>query len=129
MADLKSWLLAIVFGIILIFLPGLIWAADVTLQWNPVEEATGYKVYHGQASGDYLMPSDAGMETTRTLVDIADGHWYFAVTAYNDYGESGYSEEVDATIVTGTVPPLPDGVSVVITYTYDNGLVVNVEIN
>ena len=129
MADLKAWLMAVVFGIALIFLPGLIWAADVTLQWNSVERATGYKVYHGQVSRDYLTPADVGIETSHTLVDIADGHWYFAVTAYNEYGESGYSEEVDTTIATGTSPVMPGGFSGIITYTYDNGLVVNVEIN
>ena len=116
------------------FLLGLIFAtlssaADVTLQWNPADRADGYKIYWGQAERSYAAPVDAGSATTYTLEKVADGTWYFAVTAYNKYGESGYSDEISAEIKTGQPPTLPGGFSGKITYRYENGLLEEVEID
>ena len=68
-------------------------AATVTLQWNSVATAEGYKLYHGTDSRTYDAPDDTGNNTTFTL-QLNPGIYYFAVTAYNCYGESGYSVEV-----------------------------------
>lgn len=74
-------------------------AADVTLQWNPVDQSTGYKIYWGQASRSYGDPVDVGTVTTYTLKDLNAGSYFFAVTAYNAFGESGYSAEVSCKIL------------------------------
>ena len=71
--------------------------AQVTLAWNSVAESNGYKVYYGSATRTYNTPVDVGNNTGHTL-DLAPGDYFFAVTAYNGYGESGYSEEVIAEI-------------------------------
>lgn len=84
---------------ILLLLPTFALASSVTLKWNPVEYATGYKVYYGNASRDYVTPKDAEALTTYTLT-LDPGTWFFAVTAYNDYGESDYSVEVSVTLYT-----------------------------
>lgn len=75
-----------------------VFPAEVTLQWNPVERATGYKLYHGSGPRDYETPRDVGADVTSTVAFYFPGKYYFAVTAYNNYGESGYSEEVSATL-------------------------------
>ena len=109
-------------------------AATVTLQWNSVAEADGYKIYWGTASHTYNgtathpvtsgtinSPYDVGNNTSGVIV-LNPGTYYFAVTAYNNYGESGYSEELPCTIesidpghihnihlLTFNVPPPPGG--------------------
>lgn len=104
-------------------------AADVTLQWNPSDGADGYKIYWGQASRSYADPVDVGNLTQHTLQNVTDGIWYFAVTAYNKYGESKYSEEISANIETNRPPVVPAGFSGKIIYRYENGLLEEVEIN
>lgn len=142
-------------------------AATATLQWNPVTEAGGYKLYWGLSSRfvngvsgtistnpfydgtatvtsgtyridtdppnkimqiititeDTVIPSPLDVLDTQTVsIVLGIGHYYFAVTAYNDYGESEYSEEVNAEIVKPkpgavedmrvvhfNVPPAPGG--------------------
>lgn len=66
---------------------------EVTARWNPVESADGYKIYYGTESQEYAVMKDLG-NTTIAIVRIDPGTYYFVVTAYNMYGESGYSEEV-----------------------------------
>jgi len=73
------------------------YSAEVILAWNSVAKSDGYKVYHGSTSGGYLVPEDVGNQTSHSL-SLDPGEYYFAVTAYNNYGESGYSEEVSCTI-------------------------------
>ena len=89
--------------ILLLSIFSLSYAVEVTLQWNGVAEADGYKVYYGEASRTYNTPIDAGALTTWTLV-LGPGNYYFAVTAYNSYGESGYSEEVGPFTIAMAVP-------------------------
>jgi hypothetical protein len=56
---------------------------------------TGYYVYYGLESGYYSVKIDAGSESQYTLVDLDDlKSYYIAVTAYNEFGESGFSEEI-----------------------------------
>ena len=86
------------------FFTALAHSADVTLQWNSVEEADGYKVYYGTASETYSSPDDVGDQTSHTL-SLDPGTYYFAVTAYNNYGESGYSDEVGPTTITANGSP------------------------
>lgn len=87
-------------------------AAEVTLKWNTVDKADGYKVYYGAESQVYNEPEDAGDNITHTLT-LDPGTYYFAVTAYNNYGESGYSIEIRHTIFTNEEleAKKPDGVT------------------
>lgn len=60
---------------------------------------TGYKVCYGTASGNYTTSVDVGNVTTYTVTGLSGGTtYYFAVTASNSSGESGYSNEVSKTI-------------------------------
>ena len=79
-------------------------AMDITLAWDHSEGADGYLIYYksgssgvpydgtGAAEGD--SPIDVGYMSDFTLRALSDDEvYYFAVTAYNDFGESGYSNE------------------------------------
>jgi hypothetical protein len=81
---------------------------NLTLQWDPNTETdlTGYKAYFGTAPGTYGTPTSIGKTNTLTLYGFAAGTYYFAVTAFNAAGlESGFSNEVSATIVSPAAPP------------------------
>ena len=80
-------------------------ALDITLAWTSDPSVDGYKIYYksgssgppydgtGAAEGD--SPIDVGWVDEFTLRALSDDEdYYFAVTAYNAYGESGYSNEV-----------------------------------
>jgi len=69
----------------------------VTLSWNKNSEPDieGYILHYGTSSHDYLDSVDVGNKTGCTISGLESGQvYYFAVTAYNPYGESGFSEEV-----------------------------------
>lgn len=71
-----------------------------TLSWDPVSDPSvrGYRLYYGLLPHAYDSSVDAGPATTYTVANLqADTTYYFAVTAYNSAGESGYSNEVSAT--------------------------------
>lgn len=103
----KEKLINITIGVIFVILvcASSVLSAEVTLQWNSVAEADGYKVYYGTASRSYQAPEDVGNQTTHTFT-LDPGTYYFSVTAYNDYGESGYSEEAGPTTIAMTVKGL-----------------------
>ncbi len=71
---------------------------NITLEWDPNQEesVTGYLVYYGKSSRNYLTPLDAGLNTTFTVNDLnAKINWFFAVKAYDAQGnQSDYSNEV-----------------------------------
>ena len=90
------YLLALMAGI-LILAAITAHAVEMTLKWDPVEYAAGYKVYMGTASGTYGDPVNVENVTTHSM-ELGQGTYYFAVTAYNKYGESGYSNEVSCDI-------------------------------
>lgn len=80
-------------------------AADVSLAWDPSisTNISGYKVYVGSSSGTYNAPIAIGNQTTYTVTGLADGAWYFAVTAFDvDGNESDFSNEVFQTIGAST---------------------------
>jgi Big-like domain-containing protein/fibronectin type III domain protein len=84
-------------------------AGPVSLAWNAVPSASvdGYVLYYGVASGSYSMSVDVGNYTTAAVSGLAEGtKYYFAVTAYDVYGqESTFSNEVNYQI------PVADGTS------------------
>ena len=83
-------------------------AATVHLVWDAVPTATGYKMYYGTASRVYNPAIDVGDLTSGEII-LDPGTYFFAVTAYNKYGESGYSEEVSNIVI----KPLPSPVEVI----------------
>jgi hypothetical protein len=72
-------------------------AVDVKLAWDPSPEAmvTGYRLYYGTSSGNYMNYIDAGNRTDCTVTGLDAGTtYYFAATAYTGTGdESIFSNE------------------------------------
>ena len=77
--------------------------AKVTLQWNSVAEAKGYIVYYGSESENYSTTQDVKNQTSCSI-SVDPGTYYFAVTAYNSYGESGYSDEISCKVAANADP-------------------------
>lgn len=84
----------------------------VTLAWdaNTETDIAGYKVYWGKVSRTYTntpVPTvSQSAAPTFTTPALANGTWYFAVTAYNTAGlESVYSNEVSKTISSAPAAP------------------------
>lgn len=107
----KLFLALIVFGVFLS--PSRSWAWDATLSWqavttdvngNPVDPPD-YKIYYGQSPGVYTTPVPVGLATSWTLTGFSYGTIYFSVTAYNQWGESTYSNEVSKTVLAPTPTP------------------------
>jgi len=72
-------------------------AGTIGLRWSPSADATGYRVHYGTVSGQYTTTVDAGGNTATVLADLEDcTRYYFAVSAYNAAGESGYSQEASS---------------------------------
>ena len=83
----------LVAALVLLVSPAL--AGSVNLLWDPSSGATGYKVYSGSASGSYGTPSNVGNTTQTTFGSMADCRaTFFAVTAFNSAGDSGFSNEI-----------------------------------
>lgn len=86
---------------------GEVLAGQLTLAWDGVANATGYKVYYGRTSGRYTSNADAKNQLSYTLSGLNEGvRYYFAVTAYGSAGtaESGFSNQVSAVVPTSTSP-------------------------
>ena len=99
---------------ILLLLPSLLWASttSVTLGWDAsIDEPylMSYKVYWGMVKGEFPKPGSATVFATEhryTVQDLADGTYYFVVTAIDTRGlESIPSNEVEANL--STMPPRP----------------------
>ena len=75
-------------------------AINASLSWdgNTESDLSGYKIYFGVVSGSYGDPVDVGNTKSHTLSDLADGTYYFTVTALDTSGnESLFSNEVSKT--------------------------------
>lgn len=95
------------FVILFVLLTYTAYAGDVKLKWTKTTStaATGYKVYYGTASRTYTTIIPIGNVDTYTVQGLADGTYFFAVTARDDLGnESGFSNEVSKTIRTISPP-------------------------
>src|SRR5918992_5956658 len=95
----------VMLGIMLFFYTVYAQAGQVTLAWNANTDPTlgGYRLYYGQASGNYTANVDVGKQTSYTLTGLTDGKtYYFAAKAYNTGKTvwSGFSNQVSKTIAT-----------------------------
>lgn len=86
--------------------------AQVNLTWNTSSTATGYYVKRSTSSGT---ESQIATQSTTSYTDsaVTNGTKYFyVVSAYNSYGQSGNSSEVSATPAAAPQPPAaPTGLS------------------
>jgi len=78
-------------------------SAEVTLAWDgnlqPGVTVTGYRVYYGTDGDSYPSKGCEVANTTCKVSGLVDGEtYYFVATAYNNYGESGYSDPVSYTV-------------------------------
>jgi hypothetical protein len=68
-----------------------------TFAWNANaagDNVTSYKFYSGKSSGSYGAPVNVGNVTTYTVANPGGQNNYYALTAVNANGESGFSTEV-----------------------------------
>lgn len=111
--------LKMVFMIVCMLIAQSVMAANVKLKWDASvsPNITGYKVYVGTATRTYNQPIVIGNVTTYTVKDLADGTYYFSVTAFDAQGnESAFSNEVVKIIRTVSAPTnLTGDIEVVIT--------------
>ncbi|MFW5640369.1 MAG: fibronectin type III domain-containing protein, partial [Thermodesulfobacteriota bacterium] len=91
-------------------------SAGPKLTWDPsTGDVTGYKLYYGDNSGAYDQQMDVGNQLECALSDLStkdETKYYFAVKAYNDTGESDFSNEVSWESGDSTPPITPQGFSV-----------------
>lgn len=75
---------------IFMFFAGLTNAADVTLEWDAVSNATGYKLYMSDDMGTtWDSGTDVGNVTTYTMTNVLEDRLIlWKIGAYNDNGES-----------------------------------------
>lgn len=79
---------------------------EVTLNWNAVAGAIGYKVYRSNSAGGPYAQIWGGKETTYKSVGLSNGTtYYYVVRAVNAAGDSERSKEVSATPVSPPDPP------------------------
>jgi hypothetical protein len=94
-------------AIVSAFLPAV--AGTVGLSWTGSAGATGYHVHYGTASGNYTTTVDVGNTTSTVLQGLQDcTRYYFAVSAYNQAGESALSTEASSVarpVISNVAPP------------------------
>ena len=80
-------------------------AGVVTNTWNPVSGALSYNIKRSLKSGGPYITIFSGLDTTNYIdTQVVNGTtYYYVVSAFNDYGESGNSSQVSATPIAGTV--------------------------
>ncbi len=94
---------------LLLFIYTNAFPAEVTLAWDPSpDNPDGYNIHYGRSSGNYSQTIDVGNATDYTVSGLLSGVTYFFVTrAYNQFGESGNSNEVSwIYAVVDTQPPM-----------------------
>ncbi|MBT8146255.1 MAG: fibronectin type III domain-containing protein [Gammaproteobacteria bacterium] len=70
---------------------------QVSVSWNSVANASGYRILVGSSSREYHSEFDtSGLTTVGGNVD--DGTYYLAIQAYNQFSESEPSEEIVITV-------------------------------
>ncbi len=73
-------------------------SSSITVSWSSVTGATGYGVYRYNGTSFVLWATTSSTSTTYTNTGLSSGTtYYYAVSAYNDGGESSQSSYVSAT--------------------------------
>ena len=107
-------------------------AGTISLAWDPVAGATGYRVYYGTQSGVYTQSTQVS-GSSANLGNLQDcTTWYVAVKAYNAVGESDqFSQEIAGwprpAITSATPSAAKQGEQMVIEVTgtnYQNGALI-----
>lgn len=72
-----------------------VFAAEVNLAWDSSpSNPDGYRIHYGTSPGNYTQTIDVGNVTEYMVSELqTDVIYYFVVSAYNEFGESGYSNE------------------------------------
>ena len=115
---IRSIFTAALLGAAVFFAPAA-QAATVQVTWNANTEPdlAGYRLYVGQAPGQYGEPVDVG-NVTGHVMEITPEYgatYYFALTAYDTSGnESGYSDEATCFGPDGVKPEKPTGLRAII---------------
>lgn len=75
---------------LILILTAPVFAADINLQWDPSEGATGYKIYKSLDLGvTWLTGTDVGNMTTFKILNVEENTLVlFRVSAYNQTGEA-----------------------------------------
>ena len=83
-------------------------AAEVTLAWDPSSgNPESYRIHYGTSPGNYNQNIDVGYVTEYTVSGLlSDVTYYFAASAYNEHGQSDYSNEVSWSY-TNPINPAP----------------------
>jgi len=81
----------------------------VSLTWNAVSGAAGYKLYYGTTSGTYSGSTDLGNVTAQSISGVSPGTYYLALTAYTS--SSSESAKSTETNVTTSLLSAPTGLS------------------
>lgn len=72
----------------------------ISIHWESVPFANGYRVKYGTTPGVYTTVIDAGNVSGYLFRKMQNNqHYYISVVAYNGYGESESSDEISATPV------------------------------
>lgn len=87
---------------------GSIAVPSIKISWNYVSGATSYKVYRStSAYGTYRQIGDATSSSYLYDNDPYAGNNYYKVKAYNEAGESGYSDYASCSYDPNDVSPCP----------------------
>lgn len=109
-----SWLFVRVLVLLVpLAISGNLLAGQLRLAWDPVVNATGYRMYYGTSSGNYASSIDAQNNTSVAVPGLTDGARYcFAVQAYNSMATSGFSNEVCGVVPASAAASNPFAVDV-----------------
>ncbi|MBT7307864.1 MAG: hypothetical protein HN842_06575 [Gammaproteobacteria bacterium] len=80
--------------------------STVSLSWNEVSGASGYKLYYGFSSGDSNNAMNLGEITSREFTNIPDGTYYLTLVAFDADGEGPRSDEIRLTVPQAEGPTL-----------------------
>jgi Fibronectin type III domain len=102
-------MLALLVGLVVV--SGKSFAGQLKLAWDPVANATGYRLYYGTSSGNYSSSVDAQNQTIVTVSGLTDGaRYYLAVKAYDSTTTSNFSNEVSGVVPASSATSSPFGV-------------------
>ena len=127
LSTIRLWGVKFTFFVSCLFLPAFAFAFDVTLAWDAnsaSDQVTSYSIYYRTASSGPPYDGEEASEGESPIVvpvselsdpqfpqytihGLIDGEvYYFAVTATNEYAESGFSNEVSTTSTENRPPVL-----------------------